>query len=98
MTDNEIIEALVLCSDTASRCDECNYYGEGNFITPCSECLMRDAYKLINRQKAEIERLDKLNTSVFTEKVMLQKQLEEIGEELKKRAGKNLGKKSGPFF
>lgn len=54
MTDNEIIKALKCCSETTgSECSECPLLNV--------ECSAYDLYKLaldlINRQKAEIERL-----------------------------------------
>ena len=48
MTDNEIIKALECCSD--SNCHECPIEG-------CTDDIFRNALDLINRQKAEIERL-----------------------------------------
>ncbi len=58
-TDDEIIKALELCSKldlSFEECDKCPYKGEcgtkdGN--------MPADAFALINRQKAEIERLNK---------------------------------------
>ena len=60
MTDNEIIKALECCrSENGNDCENCQYtkvvyrQGEGG----CTNRLMQDALNLINRQKAEIERL-----------------------------------------
>lgn len=60
-TDDEIIKALELCSKldlSFEECDKCPYKGEcgtkdGN--------MPADALALINRQKAEIEKLEKLD-------------------------------------
>ena len=55
MTDNEIIKALECCSKH-NCCNECP-----NFHTLCegdSTVMVRKALDLINRQKAEIERLN----------------------------------------
>ena len=55
MTDNEIVKALECCSYATynSDCEKCPYY-------PDKECVKKqctDIIDLINRQKAEIERL-----------------------------------------
>ena len=55
MTDNEIIKALERCS-TSYNCGDCPYYCNAE---DCPDPLMNDALDLINRQKAEIERLNK---------------------------------------
>lgn len=59
MTDNEIIKALECCGEE-DKCKECPYYNKGNF-----KCLnykfFKDLLDLINRQKAEIERLREEN-------------------------------------
>ena len=59
MKDNEIIKALELCMQVDSDiCDICPLYDEEN---GCLEIdLRKPALELINRQKAEIERLQKL--------------------------------------
>ena len=55
MTDNEIIKALECCiHDDYDYCEECPYLKN----KPCHEGLIQDAFDLINRQKAEIERLE----------------------------------------
>ena len=51
MTDNEIIKGLECCC--ASECDECPYDEQ----TACVEYVKEGTLDLINRQKAEIERL-----------------------------------------
>ena len=57
MTDNEIIKALECC------CDDCGKSCEGKHCPMIAECqtdinaLEKSALALINRQKAEIERL-----------------------------------------
>jgi hypothetical protein len=53
MTDNDIIKGLVSCAELIDNpCSQCPYlHGK-----PCLQ-LKRDALNLINRQKAEIERL-----------------------------------------
>lgn len=61
MTDNEIIKAMENCmrNDAARRsCIRCDYF---NYSNNCLDKLVNDALDLINRQKAEIERLQKEN-------------------------------------
>jgi hypothetical protein len=56
MTDNEIIKALELCGSEFECHNGCPYYNNGQF--KCRDLsIYRDALSLINRQKAEIERL-----------------------------------------
>ena len=59
MTDNEIIKALECCSDweNGDTCKECPFYEELDCAT--TDRLDKYALDLINRQKAEIERLEK---------------------------------------
>lgn len=56
MNDNDIIKALECCKDR--RCDicvrQCNHFAEESI---CRLDLIEHALDLINRQKAEIERL-----------------------------------------
>lgn len=52
MTDEQIIKALECCM-YGHECEGCPYIGEGL----CSDKMKKDALDLINRQKAEIERL-----------------------------------------
>ena len=57
MTDNEIIKALERCFTLgfdASTCYECPFY---TATAKCTEDLRDSTLDLINRQKAEIERL-----------------------------------------
>lgn len=58
MTDNEIIKALEYCEDSADtdkHCLKCPYCNESY----CLDKMMADALFLINRQKAEIDRLQR---------------------------------------
>ena len=58
MTDNEIIKALECCGNIVdSTCKKCVYHETYN--ASCVVRLMRDALDLINRQKAEIEELQR---------------------------------------
>ena len=54
MTDNEIIKALKVVSTTANS-GECAFYS--GMVCNCSQVTAKSALDLINRQKAEIERL-----------------------------------------
>lgn len=60
MTDNDIKKALEICIDFVSggesMCKNCPLYDCNN----CSEQQRKQALDLINRQQAEIERLQKL--------------------------------------
>ena len=57
MTDNEIIKALECCSDdSVARCEDCPYVVD---LMVCRQMQLRkDSLDLINRQKAENERLE----------------------------------------
>ena len=57
MTDEQIIKALECCKDPMASCDECFLV---NADRSCERTLMGNALDLINRQKAEIERLNKV--------------------------------------
>ena len=61
MTDNDIIKALECCKDSyfSCECDCCPYIRGAR--KDCNGDLMCDALDLINRQKAEIERLTEDN-------------------------------------
>lgn len=58
MNDNEIIKALEYCNSTErGKClNKCPYY---DYSANCSQRMIDDALDLINRQKAEAERLNK---------------------------------------
>lgn len=61
MTDNEIIKALkCLCGDEIP-CKDCAYKSDA---FSCRRMTAIDTLDLINRQQAEIERLQKYNTEV----------------------------------
>ena len=58
MTDNEIINALECCKNSLSEkdaCGDCPLYEEEEVT--CITILSKNAFDLINRQKAEIEKL-----------------------------------------
>lgn len=59
MTDNEIIKALDCCTDESyENCNECPYSIDN---VSCERMkLLEDSLDLITRQKAEIEKLEKV--------------------------------------
>lgn len=62
MTDNEIIKALECC--TTSNCGECPIFNNKEIRKVPGRCVVtleKNALDLINRQKAENERLQKEN-------------------------------------
>ena len=87
MTDNEIIKAL---EATASWvCDECKFHGEMCDGDKCEKVIAENALDLINRQKAEIERLQKNidGLNIFTKnhiKVIRLQAIKEFAERLKR--------------
>lgn len=54
MTDNEIIKAVDICK--VGKCSGCPYHEL--YTAGCITELTKDVFDLINRQKAEIERLN----------------------------------------
>lgn len=62
MTDNEIIKALENCGNVG-ECSKCPLNELGQGISLCIPHLTRSALYLINRQKAELERLKSMNQS-----------------------------------
>ena len=63
MTDEQIIKAVGICR-TQDRCNDCPY--QKLDIEGCVFENMKDVFDLINRQKAEIERLKRGVTFTFT--------------------------------
>ena len=60
MNDNDVIRALECCiSSMYKECQKCPLYADPT----CRRELQKDAVALINRQQAEIERLDSLATA-----------------------------------
>lgn len=55
MDDNDIIKALECCVSDRMVCAECPAYNYGS--EQCVDEMLQHALDLINRQKAEIERL-----------------------------------------
>ena len=66
MTDDEIIKALKYCSTDVreNTCPKCVFYKKNRCIT----LMLNGVSDLINRQKAEIERLKNKNTLLLKKK------------------------------
>lgn len=73
MTDNEIIKALECCIEFTTKQDGFHYCEDCHFNDDihCDETLSKNALDLINRQRAEIERLKK---AVEVQEIMLSNQ------------------------
>ena len=82
MTDNKIIKALECCGNIVdSTCKGCVYHETYN--ASCVVRLMRDALDLINRQQAEIERLEAQHREMcIGMKVLKKKAIEKFAERL----------------
>lgn len=67
MNDNDIIKALGFCESPDCECTSLcpMFYNGTNCISDCRGELHKNALDLINRQKAEIERLTKDNERVI---------------------------------
>ena len=90
-TDDEIIKALECClsgnvnKSAVEICSPCPFFHDGN----CTDLLKQNALALINRQKAEIERLRKYNIDVAFKHY--NDGIKEFAERLKKRTRMPLG-------
>lgn len=99
MTDNEIIKALVCCKACSfpEYCGECPYV-EFATVKGCVDEMLTDVLDLINRQRAEIERLRntvKTDFLTVTEKLKLsQSEISEIRAEAIKGFAERLKEKS----
>lgn len=59
MTDNEIIKALECCnSNDVGSCNDCPLVLNNEDLENCEKRVRRETIDLINRQKAEIEKLN----------------------------------------
>ena len=63
MNDSEIIKALECCSDNDKGCEECPF-DQIECITTEENTLLLATLALINRQKAEIERLTTMHSEM----------------------------------
>lgn len=80
MTDNDIIKALEHCriGKRENDCKKCPLYGR---VPACVGYLAQDALGLINRQKAEIERLTGYNENLQTANTALSNEILDIRNE-----------------
>lgn len=88
MTDDEIIKGLERTASWA--CDECKFHGEMCDGDKCEKVIAENTLDLINRQKAEIKRLQKNidGLNIFTTnhmKVIRLQAIKEFADRLKKR-------------
>ena len=65
MTNNEIINILEHC--IKSECHKCERTWNDEHLRPCMQHLMFESLDLINRQQAEIERLNTQRDKVIKE-------------------------------
>ena len=72
MSDEDIIKALECCKYSVNNkdCENCPYV-ECETMTGCVGELLEDALDLINRQKAEIERLEFSNEHLMVLYIIL---------------------------
>lgn len=89
MTDNEIIKSMQCVIGNEMLCSECTYQK----VLPFPSCRMmcaKNALDLIDRQKAENERLEKELMKCKLEKEMLYQNVEEIKSETIKKFAEEL--------
>ena len=96
MTDNEIIKSMQCVIGNEMLCSECTYQK----VLPFPSCRMmcaKNALDLINRQKAENERLEKELMKCKLEKEMLYQNVEEIKSEAIKKFAERFAKALSEF-
>lgn len=76
MTDNEIIKALECCSNCEKGCCRNCFLNSWVDIGICQDELIDEAYNLVNRQKAEIERLKFENLALSQNRITMPERLE----------------------
>ena len=87
MTDNEIIRCLRLCR--AGDCENCKALN----VCDATFSFHKEALDLINRQKAEIERLQDYNENLQTANTALSNEILEIKSEAIKEFAERLKEK-----
>ena len=80
-TDDEIIKALECCAQPDPICKECPYY-DPYLKYPCANQLKWAALNLIDRQKAEIERLKKIGDDKTSEVMRHDASIRELHKQL----------------
>ena len=90
MTDNEIIKAFECCATDVreNTCPKCAFHKKHR----CSTLMLNAASDLINRQKAEIERLQTRNDELnILNKTAAQEAIKEFAERLKQNINESIG-------
>ena len=64
MTDNDVIKSLETCMEGNCYNGNCKYFNRNYKIDECMADMLPDLYDLINRKKAEIERLQEANRTI----------------------------------
>ena len=95
MTDNEIIKALELCFSAGfKQCEECPLKSQQDEMFTCIKIKQKNALDLINRQKAEIEKLQK---AIKVQDIMIEQQDYKL-KQAKSEAIKEFAKKVNPII
>ena len=92
MTDNEIIKALEICANNGD-CKECAINPHHGNYGYCTSLAIKAALDLINRQKAEIERLQGYNENLLTANTALSNEILEVKTEAIKEFAERLKEK-----
>ena len=80
MTDNEIIKALECCANEDTDCEDCPVY---KYCDDNAFGMVQNTFDLINRQKAEIEKLERIE-AIGTKTIETQNaEIERLQEEYK---------------
>ena len=82
MTDEQIIKALECCIQGDQCAYSCPYDDDESDCNKCTSALAKDALDLINRQKAEIERLKEDFDFNIKLNGLLQEQIDGIDEQI----------------
>ncbi|MBQ2388732.1 MAG: hypothetical protein II305_01635 [Clostridia bacterium] len=82
LSDDEIKKALECCSTASCISNKC-HYEKLHDIPTCTTKLTKDALDLINRQNAEIERLESLSQRLGNDVDLKLKYIYELEEKLK---------------
>lgn len=81
MTNEQIIKGFAICNDfEKGACRKCPYY-RGADDNSCVDDMITDVYNLINRLKAEIERLNHIRAELSKENDELKAEIERMHEE-----------------
>ena len=84
MNDNDIIKSLGCCKN--KKCVICPYDDIADTFDGCSTELIKDALCLINRLKAENERLQHLRAEVSKENEELTKRIDDLKKTIDEKA------------